>query len=323
MGRQGAKRRGTRQKGSLEPSGLVEVEESTAPRPEAKRARQGGSHLEEEAVKLGGSLQNPDALGCMPWNRWKEGAAVDPKQEHAELAEWKEKSFTNPLFEAYYQAQGIMAADELPTLLATLKRPLPVTFRVNPAHHAGASILRRLQKETLGALHRARPQLRAWRWRGQKLEFLAREVQHLPENCVVWGLGLDRAGFNVGRKQHPEMKELFEAVQHGMSVGAVVRQEVVSMLPVSVLRPLPGQRALDMFAAPGSKTAQLLEAIRPDSEAAGGLVVANDAGAEERIPLLRRALGARPVSEQAGLVITCAKGEQLPLMCVRRRNTAF
>ena len=42
-------------------------------------------------------------------------------------------------------------------------------------------------------------------------------------------------------------------------MGGVSRQEAVSMIPPLLLQVEPHHRVLDMCAAPGSKTAQLLE----------------------------------------------------------------
>ena len=50
------------------------------------------------------------------------------------------------------------------------------------------------------------------------------------------------------------------------------------MVPPEVLEVRPGQRVLDMCAAPGSKTQQLLECSAGSLEATcGGMVIANDA----------------------------------------------
>ena len=68
--------------------------------------------------------------------------------------------------------------------------------------------------------------------------------------------------------------------------GLITRQEIVSMMPPILLDVQSHHSILDMCAAPGSKTAQLLELIqanqmldlnRPNSEQAKGFVVANDA----------------------------------------------
>ena len=44
-------------------------------------------------------------------------------------------------------------------------------------------------------------------------------------------------------------------------IGNISRQETVSMIPPLVLDVQPHHKVLDMCAAPGSKTAQLIEAI--------------------------------------------------------------
>lgn len=60
--------------------------------------------------------------------------------------------------------------------------------------------------------------------------------------------------------------------------GFVSRQEVVSMIPPLALDVQPHHKVLDMCAAPGSKTAQLIEALHKDGLAMpSGMVVANDA----------------------------------------------
>lgn len=62
------------------------------------------------------------------------------------------------------------------------------------------------------------------------------------------------------------------------SSGAISRQEVVSMIPPLVLDVKPSHKVLDMCAAPGSKTAQLIEMIHADENVPHpeGLVIAND-----------------------------------------------
>ena len=51
------------------------------------------------------------------------------------------------------------------------------------------------------------------------------------------------------------------------TVGNISRQEVVSMVPPLVLDVKPGMTVLDLCAAPGSKTAQLIEAVHGGEEA--------------------------------------------------------
>lgn len=64
------------------------------------------------------------------------------------------------------------------------------------------------------------------------------------------------------------------------------------MIPVTLLNPKPGETVLDMCAAPGSKTIQLLEYIHAKNEnkvTTDGFVVANDADAKRAYMLVHQA----------------------------------
>ena len=80
-------------------------------------------------------------------------------------------------------------------------------------------------------------------------------------------------------------------------------QEAVSMLPVQLLNPQPGQRVLDLCAAPANKTAQI--ALRLNNT---GTIIANDIN-------FRRMRGARQTLERLGLVnitTTISDGANFP-----------
>lgn len=63
-------------------------------------------------------------------------------------------------------------------------------------------------------------------------------------------------------------------------LGHLYIQDPASMLPVEILRPQPGERVLDMCAAPGSKTSQMAAHMQNR-----GIIVANDADASRLAPL--------------------------------------
>ena len=70
---------------------------------------------------------------------------------------------------------------------------------------------------------------------------------------------------------------LITQVEHFIFLGNISRQETVSMIPPIVLDVKPHHKVLDMCAAPGSKTAQLIEAIHAVEDVVPkGLVIAND-----------------------------------------------
>lgn len=89
----------------------------------------------------------------------------------------------------------------------------------------------------------------------------------------------------------------------GLFAGLYQSQEEVSMLPVALLNPQPGERVLDLCAAPGNKTAQIAVAMRNS-----GTVVANDVqgGRLSAIRQVVRRLGLVNVS------ITRRPGEDYP-----------
>lgn len=90
--------------------------------------------------------------------------------------------------------------------------------------------------------------------------------------------------FNVAKKvlrKSPEFKKFHNFLVFETEVGNISRQEAVSMLPPLFLEVEPHHRVIDMCAAPGSKTAQLLEALHAQdtvtaSSIPSGLVIAND-----------------------------------------------
>lgn len=67
-------------------------------------------------------------------------------------------------------------------------------------------------------------------------------------------------------------------------LGHVYMQEAASMLPVELLQPQPGERILDMSAAPGSKTTQI-----GAKTGSSGVIVANDVQ-EKRLWTLKSAI---------------------------------
>lgn len=99
---------------------------------------------------------------------------------------------------------------------------------------------------------------------------------------LTWYPGNLAWRLNFSRKQlrKTEALESFhEFLKHESEVGNITRQEAVSMVPPLFLNVQPDHHILDMCAAPGSKTFQLLEMIHQSKEPGllpGALVIAND-----------------------------------------------
>ncbi|KAJ7749258.1 cytosine-5--methyltransferase [Mycena maculata] len=169
---------------------------------------------------------------------------------------------------AYYQAQKIVPSEEWESFLAALRTPLPTTFRVAGTRQTAHSL-----NETLRTTH------------VPALSNLLFDAEPIPAPLQLpWypdGLAWQ---FNVSKKvlrKSPEFKEFHSFLVFETEVGNVSRQEAVSMLPPLFLDVQPHHRVLDMCAAPGSKTAQLLEALHAQdtltsSSIPPGLLIAND-----------------------------------------------
>ena len=109
-----------------------------------------------------------------------------------------------------------------------------------------------------------------------------------PGHGNAWYLSASRRGL----RKAAELREFHEFVKAEDAAGNVSRQEAVSMIPVLLLQVEPHHNVLDMCAAPGSKTQQILEnlyvhgtAKNPSDAWSAGMMIANDSD-EKRCNLL-------------------------------------
>jgi len=143
-------------------------------------------------------------------------------------------------------------------------------------------------------------------------DFECRRLEFLPH---AYQLALDRSTI----RKNPALQALHTWLKQTVASGHVTRQETVSMVPPVLLHVQQSDTVLDMCAAPGSKTSQLLEDLSvnasssPSRTAAsthGGVLIANDASAPRAQMLasqLRRILHHHPVA-----LITAAPAQHFP-----------
>ncbi|XP_006463888.1 hypothetical protein AGABI2DRAFT_225841 [Agaricus bisporus var. bisporus H97] len=174
----------------------------------------------------------------------------------------------NERFFAYYKAQNIVPEENWSAFLAAIRSHLPTTFRVAGSRQTATTLNAAIQEIHVPAL--------------SNIDF---EEQRLPPPVQLpWypdGLAWQ---FNVPKKilrKQPEFKKFHSFLVHETETGNISRQEAVSMLPPLFLDVQPHHRVIDMCAAPGSKTAQLLEALHAQDTATAtsipsGLLIAND-----------------------------------------------
>lgn len=126
-----------------------------------------GGATEDNSVRTTG--RDADRSAQMPWMRWQEDG-LDPRREHKELAEWRETSFTNEQFEAYYRRQGLLDDErQWPLFLEHCGARRRRHFGCI-AHTRGAEALRKKLQAGLFRLSSSHANtLRAWKWRGKRL----------------------------------------------------------------------------------------------------------------------------------------------------------
>jgi len=112
----------------------------------------------------------------------------------------------------------------------------------------------------------------------------AKSIPYIPNG---YQLSVDKRTI----RRNPALHEFHEWLKVQTEAGFITRQETVSMIPPVVLSPESHHAVLDMCAAPGSKTSQLLEIVSaiPDGEIEPkGFVVANDSDAKRAYMLVHQ-----------------------------------
>lgn len=179
---------------------------------------------------------------------------------------WTELVRENEKWEKYYKALGLVKEDEWDSFKKTCQSPLPLTFRITGSRKHSDEILALFRERHL-------PNLTGVTFEGEAIK-APLELKWYP-NDYAWQLDVPKT---VIRKNEQFAKtQRFLVVEN--AVGNISRQEAVSMIPPIVLEVKPHHTVLDMCAAPGSKTAQLIEALHEGTDEPTGFVIANDADA--------------------------------------------
>jgi 16S rRNA C967 or C1407 C5-methylase (RsmB/RsmF family) len=186
--------------------------------------------------------------------KFKTAGAAPAKKVHKPNVwqDWTPITYENAAYEEYYKRQGVCPTDEWPELLASLKTPLPQAVRVNSLAPTQAGLVAALRELAT-----------------QSSAVAPRHLPWYPGECAWQWDGLDRRAIKKGPSERVKALKAFLVEEEKQ--GGLSRQETVSMIPVELLGVKPGHIVLDMCAAPGSKTGQIVERL-----AGQGLVVAND-----------------------------------------------
>jgi len=190
-------------------------------------------------------------------------------------------------FEAYLRTENFLSAEDHSKLLLYLRSPLPTSFRIrSEAVHRDWLRMMQQGKSDLGAV---------------------------PLKGIERGWKL-----NKDASEEPWVRKWLSGET---KKGRVSRQEYVSMLPVLLLDIEPHHVVLDMYASPGSKTTQAVDAlyrlhdgedITSDAslEPPEGLCIANELDAKRAYVLAARCklLGQRCAS----LAVACHNATKFP-----------
>lgn len=227
---------------------------------------------------------------------WSKTTGGNPNRKDRNSG-WGAFQMTNDRFNAFYQAQHFVEDDEeWEAFLGALRAPLPACFRVNSDYAFGAQI----HKEVLDFAGTS-----VTLDNGTSVPPV--EQLHWYPGGYAYKLGADRRSI----RKNEALEALHKWMVRNTDNGHITRQEAVSMVPPLALDVQPHHKCLDMCAAPGSKTSQLLEHVNKSiGTEQEGLVVANDADTDRAYMLVHQC---RRINSPL-LVITTHKGQMLPKM---------
>uniref|UniRef100_A0A7N0TTI2 SAM-dependent MTase RsmB/NOP-type domain-containing protein n=1 Tax=Kalanchoe fedtschenkoi TaxID=63787 RepID=A0A7N0TTI2_KALFE len=204
-------------------------------------------------------------------NVWRDDRKSDGRNGSDASGETANKSWEpfetqNSAFSEYYKEQGTVAPDEWDTFMEVLHKPLPAAFRVNSSSPFCEDLRSQLENDFMKSLE--------FEDTGDDEKNAIRPLPWYPEN-LAWHANYSR----MQLRKNKSLERFHEFLKQENEIGNITRQEAVSMVPPLFLDVRPDHFVLDMCAAPGSKTFQLLEIIYKSSCSGTlptGMVVAND-----------------------------------------------
>lgn len=179
---------------------------------------------------------------------------------------WQPFATKNQNFEDYYKEQCIVSVEEWDTFMEMLRKPLPSTFRINSSGQFYQDIKEQLENDFVKSLG---DEIK----NSDEVEAI-RPLPWYPGN-LAWHTSFSR----MQLRKNQTLERFHEFLKQENEIGNITRQEAVSMVPPLFLNVSPEHHVLDMCAAPGSKTFQLLEMMHESAGSGSlpsGLVLAND-----------------------------------------------
>lgn len=178
----------------------------------------------------------------------------------------------NEQFLKYYKLQKLVDSDEeWNELIETLRTALPSCFRVTGFKDEAKALMHVIETNLFAEYRKGVASLHDIP--AEKVE-MPQQLSWYPDG-LAYQLQLTRRDI----RRSEALYRLHNFLIDETKVGAISRQECVSMIPPILLEVKPTDKVIDLCAAPGSKTAQLIEALhaQPDKYSIPpGFVLAND-----------------------------------------------
>ena len=187
---------------------------------------------------------------------------------------WSQVKQENEAWEKFYTEQNLIPGGNFELFKKTCQETLPLTFRVTGSRKHAKIISSLFQNKIMPLLDNIENVESIDSSKPYKKPF---SLPWYPDN-LAYQIDLPKQVI----KKVPEYKQVQKYLLVENEVGNISRQEAVSMIPPLVLDVEPHHHVLDMCAAPGSKTAQLIEALHTFKDSNDetlqptGFVMAND-----------------------------------------------
>ncbi|OOQ90391.1 putative methyltransferase (Ncl1) [Penicillium brasilianum] len=166
---------------------------------------------------------------------------------------WSEISRTNEKLERYYNEPEFIPEEEKEEFWNAIKRDLPNSFRFTGSRGHALAVQERLKNFYV-------PEITSIEYEGQPVE-PPKPVSWYPDQ-LAWSMTTPKQVI----RRHAPFASFQKFLVAETEVGNISRQELVSMIPPLLIDIRPGMTVLDMCAAPGSKSAQLMEALHAGEE---------------------------------------------------------
>ncbi|KAF7717147.1 Uncharacterized protein PECH_003995 [Penicillium ucsense] len=166
---------------------------------------------------------------------------------------WQDIARTNEKLERYYNEPEFIPEEEKEEFWNAIKRDLPNSFRFTGSRGHALAVQQRLKDFYV-------PEITAIEYEGQPVE-PPRPVSWYPDQ-LAWSMTTPKQVI----RRHAPFASFQKFLVAETEVGNISRQELVSMIPPLLIDIRPGMTVLDMCAAPGSKSAQLMEALHAGEE---------------------------------------------------------